>query len=111
MDEPNSRGELFGAGAVPGPKMSEEYMLVMFDATVALIELGQKITDRINLTPEEGARLLNASWTVYLFALGDGDIQEAKEAADFTTLVSKYLELCGYLVRFEDKGYCVQKGK
>jgi hypothetical protein len=90
------------------PKMSEEYKRAMFTATVVLQELGPKLSGNTSLTPQEGTRLLNAQWDVYLYAIAERDMQEAKDTAALVDLLSGYLKLSGYNVKFtvRDK-YCV----
>jgi hypothetical protein len=107
MDEFNRGGEISGAA----PKMSPEYTDAVLKAMLTVAELGDKITSRAGLSPVEGLLLLNSTWTLYLYALSSGNIAEAKETAELADLVCVYLKLCGYVVTFEDNGYCVTTRK
>lgn len=86
--------------------MSTRYQRAMIIAAMTLEELGPKIAARIPLSPGECNRLLNTNWQVYLLALSEGDVSEAKEAAAFDKDAQAYVKMHGYKVTFNGI-YCV----
>jgi hypothetical protein len=88
-----------------GPIPSEEYANAMLIATEAMQEIGPKIKASTPITPEEGMRVLNANWAVYLLAVEEEDMSGAKNVAKVVTLLSEYLKYCGFVVKFTDKYY------
>lgn len=91
----------------PARSRSSEFIQAILKASADLEELGPKIPLG-KLSPQEGQRLLTSNWQVYLYALADKDIEEAKEAAEFSNLITLYLETnYGYKVTFTNGIYCV----
>lgn len=90
--------------------MSPEYQSAMWNAHVVTNKLSPKLLAKRRLTAKEGKSLLDANWLLYLHALSDGDMEEAKETAEFVNLVEKCLRLSGYTVELTGDGtYCVEK--
>lgn len=86
---------------------SAELQMSMFVATLTLDEIAPKIAARLPLTPGECSRLLNTNWTVYLYAVADGELAEAKEAKSFDNTMLDYVKLHGYSVTFKNNVYCI----
>lgn len=88
--------------------MSWEYQAVM----VSTIELEKRLTPKImfnTIESQEAALLLNTEWALYLYALKEGDFEEACDIAEVICLLEHCIRMQGYVVSFLTTGYCVQE--